>query len=116
MMPPQQQQQQQQLGMMPGAAPGSQAPTSVPGGSVAMAEVDEQMQCLPAYMQLSMGAFPREAPMVQKSALPFGCCVHPLAEGEGSLGGRIPVVNFGASGVVRCKRCRWVHGWMDGVP
>ena len=91
---PQQQQQQQQ--MMQTQAPAPQ-----------VADVDESAACRPAYMAFTMGAMPINAGVATKCGLPFGLAVHPLAEGEGSLGrGGIPVVNFGAAGVIRCKRCR----------
>ncbi len=57
-------------------------------------------------MAFTMGAMPKDATMTTRGALPFGVCVHPLAEGEGSLGGQIPLVDFGTAGVIRCKRCR----------
>lgn len=72
-----------------------------------MAAVNESHQCRPSYLAFTMGAMPQAKELVERSRLPFGLCVHPLAEGEGSLGrGGVPVVNFGAAGVVRCKRCR----------
>jgi len=75
--------------------------------TVPMAEVNPHHQCRPAYMSLSVGAIPAHKGLLAKAALPFGLAVHPLSEGEGSLGpGGIPVVNFGAAGVIRCKRCR----------
>jgi len=76
------------------------------GGNVPTAEVDDRLQCPGAYMSFSMGAMPLNAGMVAKAGLPFGLAVHPLAEGEGTLSGGIPVVNFGPAGVVRCKKCR----------
>lgn len=92
------------------AGPGAVAAPGMPAaaaGHVAMAEVDERSQCAPAYMAFTMGAMPKDGGMVQRAALPFGVCVHPLAEGEGSLGpGNIPLVDFGQAGVIRCKRCR----------
>ena len=71
----------------------------------AMADVDDRLQCPPAYMAFTMGAMPINGGMVAKAGLPFGLAVHPLAEGPGSMG-RIPVVNFGPAGVIRCKKCR----------
>lgn len=71
-----------------------------------LAVVDDSLQCLPTYMSFTMGAMPASAALATKSALPFGVCVQPLAEGEGCLAEGIPVVNFGSAGVVRCKKCR----------
>jgi len=78
------------------------------GGSPApaMATTNDAACCLPAYMSLTTNAVPHDAGVALKSALPFGLAVHPMAEGDGSLRGRVPVVNFGAAGIVRCKKCR----------
>ena len=90
--------------LMMGSLGGS---TLAPSSQPLVAEVDEAACCRPAYMAFTMGAMPVNAGVAAKSGLPFGLTVHPLAEGPGSLGkGGIPIVNFGAAGVIRCKRCR----------
>ena len=102
---------------MGGGGPGMMAPGmgggmggGMSGAAAApapLAEVNEALQARPAYLSYTMGAVPATMALAKRSALPFGLCVHPLAEGEGSLGpGRLPLVNFGAAGVVRCKKCR----------
>ena len=108
-------------GMVMQSGPAALAPhmTSSSGGTVAMAQVDERLQCLSGYMSLTLGSIPLDKGMLEKTALPFGVLVQPMAEGEGSLGPRgVPVVNFGGSPatnggaspsggvVVRCKKCR----------
>jgi protein transport protein SEC24 len=91
----------------PGPMMGGGGPMMGGGAPAPVAEVNEQYQCRPAYMALTVGAMPANAGMVKRAALPFGLCVHPLAEREGSLGQNgIPIVNFGSAGVVRCKPCR----------
>lgn len=83
----------------------SQQPPQAP--ITPLAEVNEAHQCRPSYMSLSVGAIPATKQLLTRSSLPFGLSVHPLAEGEGSMGpAGIPLVNFGSAGVVRCKKCR----------
>ncbi|OQS04365.1 transporter Sec24, partial [Thraustotheca clavata] len=61
-------------------------------------------QCDPRYMRMTVNAIPHSQEHANKSALPIGVIIHPLAEPE--AGKELPVVNFGATGVVRCKSCR----------
>jgi protein transport protein SEC24 len=89
------------------------APTSMLGPSLApaaptpMAVLDPSRQCPPGYMSFTLGAVPRDEGLLKRSGLPLGLTCHPIGEGPGTLGkGRIPVVNFGATGVVRCRKCR----------
>lgn len=42
--------------------------------------------------------------MAKASQMPLGCIIRPLAPAKENE--KIPVVNFGACGVVRCERCR----------
>ncbi|KAE9005561.1 Protein transport protein Sec24-like [Phytophthora rubi] len=61
-------------------------------------------QCDPRYMRLTVGALPHSMEHANKSKLTYGLIIRPLAppdEGED-----LDVVNFGPSGVVRCRHCR----------
>jgi protein transport protein SEC24 len=71
-----------------------------------LADVNEAHQCMSTYMAFTMGAIPATQQMAQRAGLPFGVCVHPLAEGDGTMRGNIPIVDFGTAGVIRCKKCR----------
>lgn len=73
--------------------------------SAATAVVDTSLNCDPSYMQLTMGAIPAVPPLAASSCLPFGLCVHPLAQHR-TLPKELPLVDFGPTGVIRCKRCR----------
>lgn len=56
-------------------------------------------------VRLCTGAFPISIALSKKYSMPLGAVVQPLArpaEGEKD----VPVINFGASGIVRCRRCR----------
>ncbi|ETV97794.1 hypothetical protein, variant [Aphanomyces invadans] len=61
-------------------------------------------QCDPRYMRLTVNAIPHSQEHATKSALPLGVIIQPLAKPD--KGKELDVVNFGASGVVRCKACR----------
>jgi len=53
-------------------------------------------------MRLTVNALPSCAATKSKAALPVGAVLQPLARSDVE----VPVVNFGSSGVVRCRRCR----------
>jgi len=56
----------------------------------------------PKYLSLTVAAIPKTADVGGQAKLPLGVVVQPLAE----TGVEVPVVNFGALGVVRCEFCR----------
>lgn len=59
----------------------------------------------PRCVRLTAGAFPNSMTLAKKYGLPLGAVIHPLAE-PGPDEDPVPVVNFGGSGIVRCRRCR----------
>ncbi|RHY96009.1 hypothetical protein DYB35_000991 [Aphanomyces astaci] len=101
--PPQQQQPPQQGGVPSGdfnqAGYTSNAPMPSTGQ---LSEAVLAAQCDPRYMRLTVNAIPHSQEHATKSALPLGVIIQPLAKPDKPL----DVVNFGASGVVRCKACR----------
>lgn len=54
-------------------------------------------------VRLCTGSFPMSVVLAKKFSMPLGAVVQPLAKDGGE---EVPVVNFGASGIVRCRRCR----------
>ena len=68
--------------------------------------------CEPHFMSMTVCAFPASAAVRAKYGLPLAAVVRPLAPPPppSLLGNQtheaVPVVNFGAAGVVRCRRCR----------
>eukprot|EP00249_Psilotum_nudum_P020257 c27624_g1_i1 orf=387-3641(-) len=60
--------------------------------------------CHPRCLRLTCSSIPNSHSLVARWHLPLGAVVHPLAEAP--PGEEVPVVNFGASGIVRCRRCR----------
>ncbi|KAL2613081.1 hypothetical protein R1flu_024773 [Riccia fluitans] len=60
--------------------------------------------CHPRYLRLTCNSLPNAQSLVARWHLPLGAVVHPLAEAP--PGEEVPVVNFGATSIVRCRRCR----------
>ncbi|KAJ7531587.1 hypothetical protein O6H91_14G050000 [Diphasiastrum complanatum] len=60
--------------------------------------------CHPRYFHLTCNAIPNAHSLAARWHLPLGAIVHPLAEAP--EGEEVPVVNFGTTGIVRCRRCR----------
>jgi len=65
--------------------------------------VNSAAQCHPKFMRMTVNALPNSAGTKIKAALPIGAIIQPLARSDDV---DVPVVNFGAAGVVRCRRCR----------
>jgi protein transport protein SEC24 len=61
-------------------------------------------QCDPRYMRLTVNSLPHSLEHANKSKLTFGLIIRPLAPPE--EGDDLDVVNFGPTGVVRCRHCR----------
>ena len=79
---------------------------------------DGNGQSQPRYMQVSCGAFPASAAMLQKFALPVAVNIQPLNDAPTAEGfSPVPVINFGNCGVIRCRRCRTYMNpfvtWLD---
>lgn len=60
--------------------------------------------CHPRHLRFTTNAIPNSQSLMARWHLPLGAVVHPLAEAPN--GEEIPVVDFGNSGIVRCRRCR----------
>lgn len=61
-------------------------------------------QCPPKYLRPSVAAVPASFQLQARSGLTFGCVVHPLA--PPSPDEQLPVINYGAMSIIRCRRCR----------
>uniref|UniRef100_A0A7S0GUT4 Uncharacterized protein n=1 Tax=Amorphochlora amoebiformis TaxID=1561963 RepID=A0A7S0GUT4_9EUKA len=71
----------------------SQVPSAVP---------DYVHVCDPNQFSLTAAALPSHTNTANRANVPLGVVLQPLAETESE----VPVINFGAIGVVRCKNCR----------
>jgi protein transport protein SEC24 len=82
-------------------------------GGVGRIGVNEPAACQPEVyvpasgrnIRLCNGAFPSTVGLAKKYAMPLGAVIQPLADPAPDEP-QIPVVNFGATGIVRCRRCR----------
>ncbi|TDH73446.1 hypothetical protein CCR75_006161 [Bremia lactucae] len=61
-------------------------------------------QCDPRYMRLTVNVLPYSLDHANKSKLTYGLIIRPLAPCKN--GKELKVVNFGPTGVVRCRHCR----------
>jgi protein transport protein SEC24 len=92
-----------------GGAPGQHMHGSQ-GGMMGMAPqqqmdvIDDELQCDPLYMAPTVGVIPASDAIAKKMKVKMGAVIQPLAEDPS--GEPVPVVNFGASSVIRCKNCR----------
>ncbi|KAK3029006.1 hypothetical protein RJ639_038209 [Escallonia herrerae] len=62
------------------------------------------MNCNARFLRLTTSAIPSSQSLVSRWHLPLGAVVCPLAEAP--LGEEVPAVNFGTTGIIRCRRCR----------
>lgn len=78
-----------------------------PGQPMQSSPIPEELmasQCHPQFMRMSVGVIPHSQEHAKKSGLTIGVVVRPLAPPED--GEELDVVNFGPTGVVRCRHCR----------
>lgn len=82
--------------------------------AVAAPPPTHEFNCRPEYLRMTVNAIPNTETLRKRFHLPVGLIVHPMAQTETP----VPVVNMGAAGIVRCKRCRtYVNPfmqWTDG--
>ena len=57
-------------------------------------------------MRLTSRLFPKNAKLAQQAKIPSACIIRPLAGPPANKSELVPIVNFGACGVIRCKQCR----------
>ncbi|KAG9160306.1 hypothetical protein Leryth_024249 [Lithospermum erythrorhizon] len=62
---------------------------------------DYEVNCSSRFLRLTTNTVPSSQSLASRWHLPLGAVVCPLAEGE-----EVPIVNFGVTGIIRCRRCR----------
>ncbi|CAN6818387.1 unnamed protein product [Brassica oleracea] len=62
------------------------------------------MNCHSRYLRLTTSAIPSSQSLASRWHLPLGAVVCPLAEAP--EGEEVPLIDFGSSGIIRCRRCR----------
>lgn len=110
------------LAGMPGGAPGGVTPGSVAGAPGAgpndpnalaganplptIDEIDMSITCNPNFLRTSVSKIVASQQLANNSRLPLGVVCKPMAGDKGTNNEDVEVVDFGATGIVRCKRCR----------
>jgi protein transport protein SEC24 len=99
--------QQQPMGQ-PGAAGALPGADAAGGGQVlpGIEDMDLSIQCDPAFLRSSVGKIVSSQAYATKSRLPLGIMCRPMAGDVGIENDQVEVVDFGTTGIVRCKRCR----------
>ena len=107
--PGMQQSGMQQPGMM--GAPGMQQPGMQPGmqqqqgGAIFEEKIDYSIKVPERFLRLTTDHIPSSASMAASSKIPMGAVIRPLAP-PGPNDEEVDVVQPGAAGIIRCKRCR----------
>lgn len=110
------------LAGMPGGAAGGVTPGSVAGAPGAgpndpnalaganplptIDEIDMSITCNPNFLRTSVSKIVASQQLANNSRLPLGVVCKPMAGDKGTNNEDVEVVDFGATGIVRCKRCR----------
>lgn len=89
----------------------SSAETAVPAVSTGaplplIDEMDLSIQCNPAFMRCTVNKLVGSQAKAAAARIPLGLVVKPMAGDKGVSNEDIHVVDFGSTGIVRCKRCR----------
>jgi len=88
----------------PGGAMGETPRESVTLPS--LGELDLSIKCNPAFLRSSVGKIVNSQAAANASRLPIGIVCCPMAGDKGTSNDEIEVVDFGSTGIVRCRRCR----------
>jgi protein transport protein SEC24 len=93
----------------PGAAGTSAAPVaqtesqlSLPG----LEDMDTSLQCNSAFLRSSCSTILNAQNLAHAAKVPMGIFCQPMAGDVGTTNPEVDVVDFGNTGIVRCKRCR----------
>lgn len=100
-----------QAGMQPGQAQGQGPDPTMPAPQTGaplplLDEMDLSIQCNPAFMRATIGTMVASQQRAMTSRIPLGIVVKPMAGDKGVGNDEIQVVDFGSTGIIRCKRCR----------
>lgn len=87
-----------------GAGPGMHGQPAG-GQMVALSDIDTSIRVNPAYMRSTVNLLPSTQAQGAGSRMPLGLVIRPMALDETDPDG-VDVVDFGSTGIVRCKRCR----------
>jgi protein transport protein SEC24 len=103
------------VGMPTGFDPGtsfSAQVTEQPGSVMAGAplptldEIDLSIQCNPSFLRATVTKLVGSQAQATVCRVPLGIVCKPMCGDKGATNDEIEVVDFGSTGIVRCKRCR----------
>jgi protein transport protein SEC24 len=101
-------------GYLPGAGTD---PTQQSAPLPTLAELDLSVKCNPAFMRSTVSKIVNSQAAANASRIPIGVNIRPMAGDKGTINDEIEVIDFGTTGIVRCKRCRtYVNpfvSWID---
>eukprot|EP01036_Dinobryon_divergens_P040254 gene40254-53196_t len=69
-------------------------------------EMDMSIQCNPSFLRCTTGKLLNTQVAANSSRIPIGAICRPMAGDHDTENPQIDVVDFGVTGIVRCKRCR----------
>lgn len=69
-------------------------------------EMDLSIQCNPSFLRATVSKIVGNQGSATNSKIPLGLVCKPMAGDVGTSNDEIDVVDFGTTGIVRCKRCR----------
>lgn len=86
--------------------PATAMPGQPAGGQmVALSEIDTNIRVNPAHMRCTVGVLPNSQTQGAGARMPLAVIARPMALDD-SDPDAVDVVDFGSTGIVRCKRCR----------
>ena len=101
-------------GYLPGAGAD---PTQQSAPLPTLAELDLSVKCNPLFMRSTVSKIVNAQAAANASRIPIGVNIRPMAGDKGTINDEIEVIDFGTTGIVRCKRCRtYVNpfvSWID---
>ena len=71
-----------------------------------LAEMDLSVQCDQSFMRTTVGKIINSQAAANATRLPIGIVCSPMAGDVGTENHKIQVVDFGSTGIIRCRRCR----------
>ncbi len=92
----------------PGAAavPGQQSDPNSGSLLPSLDEIDLSIQCNPNFLRASISKIVGSQTAANAARIPLGIVCKPMAGDKGITNDDIEVVDFGSTGIIRCKRCR----------
>lgn len=92
----------------PGQAPLGPQQEANSDGTVlpAIDEIDMSIQCDPKFMRATVSKLVNTQNLLSASKVPVGIVCRPMAGDRGCVNASVDLVDFGSTGIIRCKRCR----------